>query len=175
MKIVFICLLFISSIYADEVQRIESIVDDIAKIRVDYERCQSRLKSMQKTNPDIMQYKKLLAVKEKEIKALKESLAKKNIKVCKVPKDDNPFPKLIQKKTIKTSKFKANAFRLKKSTYIYSSPASKKIEIWEKNRSFTSYIGTKNWIKITGYFVDKRWRLAKKDMWIKRKDVKKRY
>jgi len=32
----------------------------------------------------------------------------------------------------------------------------------------------KNWVKITGYFIDKKWKKAKKEMWIKDSKVSKR-
>jgi len=42
----------------------------------------------------------------------------------------------------------------------------KVLEQWEKHTSFTSNVKSKNRIKITGYFVNKKWRKASKEMWV---------
>lgn len=213
MKVVVACLLLISLLHAGEIQRIESIVDDISKLRVEYEKCKKSLKKSRQKNiilkaeldyingtssnnvQSIAKYKKLLEKRNREIKILKRKLSKfkknniktkKIIQVCKVKKDDNPFPKLVPKvgttvvksrkieKKEKTISFKATVFRLKKNTSIYSSPNSKKLYLWDKDRTFTSNIGTKNWIKITGYFINKKWIRAKDELWIKKNDVSKK-
>ncbi|WP_321778222.1 hypothetical protein [Sulfurimonas sp.] len=240
MKIVIVCLLLVSIFHANEIQRIESIVDDISKLRIDYEKCKQRLSDNKHIRPDLVKYKineeqvqkykkllkeskqkniilkaeldyissassgntqsikkykKLLKLKDKEIKDLKNKLknskisnktTKKTLQICKVKKDDNPFPKLMPKGNIiivenkivakkeQIISFKASSFRLKKNSAIYISPNSKKIDDWEKHRTFTSNLGTKSWIKVTGYFINKKWIRAKDAMWIKKTDVYKR-
>ncbi|WP_324172979.1 hypothetical protein [Sulfurimonas sp.] len=162
MKIVFVYLLLMSLLYASEIQRIESIVDDVSKLRVEY--------------------KNLLKIKDKEIRILKIKLAKLKKNNLKI-KDENTFPKLVpkrgtniakSKKKEKARSFKASVFRLKKNSSIYFTPNTNKLYLWNKNRIFTSNIGTKNWIKITGYFVNKKWMRAKNELWIKRDDISKK-
>ena len=45
MKIILIALILFTSLYADEMKRIESIIQDIAELRVDYEECEAKLKN----------------------------------------------------------------------------------------------------------------------------------
>jgi len=92
------------------------------------------------------------------------------------------FPKLMMKKQYqiesldesKIIKFKAAPFRLKTESVIYDNINGNKIAQWERGTSFTSNKKTRSWIQITGYFVDKKWRSAKKEMWVKQAQVSKR-
>ena len=49
MKYILISLFLILSLYGDEIQRIESIVKDITKLRVDYEECRKQLRDKEIT------------------------------------------------------------------------------------------------------------------------------
>ena len=145
----------------------------------------------------------IVKIKEKEKKTLviKEKTIEKLVLVnCEEP---NPFPKLVMKKefsknekkeTIKKKKlpeikkvveakikeveklerFKASAFRLNKKAIIYDKVNGRKLYEWEKGTSFTSSIKTQNWVKISGYFVDRVWMPSSKELWIKNIDVIKR-
>ena len=75
---------------------------------------------------------------------------------------------------MKIQKFKASAFRLNKDTDIYDGVGGKKIDRWESGRSFTSGVRTKNYVKITGYFINRKWRASPKEMWVKAVDANKR-
>ena len=121
----------------------------------------------------------------------------KTVKVVeKVCEDDNPFPKLMPKNSkvvpqeeeanlvieVKKTTFKpklvrsekASTYRLKNEAVIYDKIDGKAVAVWEKRTSFTSNALQGDWVKITGYFVDKKWKRAKKELWIKAKDVIKR-
>lgn len=212
MKALFIVLLLVSFSQADEMKRIESIVEDITKLRVQYKECQNTLKSKETLKADIVKpnknysksvqyqkqlkteidylnklskknkkiiqkYKKLLKIKENDILALKKSIKKQSKQALKKI-DDNPFPKLMPKENEdlkeKVLITKASTYRLKSDSDIYDSPNGKRIKIWTENTSFTSNKKTINWVKITGFFVDKKWKKAKKDMWIKNSQIIKR-
>jgi len=101
--------------------------------------------------------------------------------------DDNPFPKLLKKentKTVQVSKKKvvltkkepqtSAVYRIKGESAIYDKPQGSTIEIWEDTRSFTSNISHNNWVKITGFFVNKKWRKAKLEMWVEKENTLKR-
>jgi len=206
MKLILL-LIFVLSLYGDDIKRIDSIVSDIEKLREDYSRtkeklssCQSELMDEKQRNIAIsldatedeflvkeQEYIKTIKNLENRIKILKNiekpnKVCNKKIvktKIIKVKDDENPFPKLLLKKDKKVSKskiiyFKPSSFRVKKETFIYDKPNGKKVAKWEKNRSFTSNQKIQNWIKITGYFVDKKWRKATEPLWIKSTDVKQR-
>lgn len=109
----------------------------------------------------INKYKNLLKIKTEEIEDLQKKLtiAKK---------------KTSQKRSHKHFKIittQPKTFRTRIKADIFDKPDGLKIDRWEKGRSFTSYIKSGNWIKITGYFIDKKWTKAKKDLWIKEEDV----
>ncbi|MFT7002674.1 MAG: cell division protein FtsB [Sulfurimonas sp.] len=227
MKIFLIILLLVSFLQSDEMQRIESIIQDIAKLRTQYEECKNSLNTketlrvnlvkhdkdnskitkyekklkVQRENNIILtaeveylnerkinyeniikKYKKLLIIKEKDILALNKKMKNniKSTKLCPVKQDDNPFPKLMLKENAqikekeKVQITKANTFRLKSDSSIFDAPNANQIYFWTKETSFTSNMKTENWVKITGFFIDKKWKKAKQDMWIEKTKVSKR-
>jgi septal ring factor EnvC (AmiA/AmiB activator) len=125
MKTLFIAMLLVSFVYSDEMARIESIVQDITKLRTQYEECKSTLKGMETLKADVVKtdnckelkskyasldksclnsekllqkYKKLLKIKDNEIENLKKKLkllSKKRVSAKQ--KSDNVFPKLMPK------------------------------------------------------------------------------
>jgi regulator of replication initiation timing len=190
MKVFFIILSLVSFLQADEMKRIESIVEDITKLRIDYEKCQERLKDkkvvktnivkLKKDDSEIQYYKKLLKAKDNEIinlknrfKEFKKNTIKKqkSLEVCLKNIDDNPFPKLMPKENVHVKEeiqiIKASTFHLIEDAKIYDAPNGDEIDFWTIDTSFTSTKKTTNWIKVTGYFVNKQWTKAEKEMWIK--------
>jgi len=91
--------------------------------------------------------------------------------------DSNVFPDLQMKKEFQKNEtetlttFKASSFRFNKAANIFDSINGKVIDEWEITTSFTSNVKSKNWVKITGYFVDKVWRPSQKELWVKATDV----
>jgi len=241
MKTFIIIFLTLFSLQADELKRIESIINDIAKLRVENEECQSALESkgilkvqtikendctnyekniktlkvkntllekklqeqtkiLNNTKNKIETYKKEAKIKENKIKTLKNQLTlleKNNKSEPKVvikevvkevvkdkyiyPKDDNVFPTLMPKNpNNKREDFKEKevaqetrptTYRLKNDSKIYSKLDGDEIYIWEKDKSFTSNIKTQNYVKITGYFVDRKWQKAEEELWINKVDI----
>ena len=177
-------LLYLKLFATEEIKRIDAIVDDIEKLRHSYEKKLYDIKEKNKS------YEKKIADLQKELQKLQQELAKqqKSPKTKLIVKEkikkiviaqplcvnENRFPKLkLKNKT--TMHFKASAFRLREDADIYADMNSLKvIDRWEKGRSFTSNVRTDTRIKITGYFVDKIWTKAQKEMWIERQSVKKR-
>jgi len=267
MKFLLVVLILSLSLNANEMQRIESIVKDITKLRGQYEACQIetkiyslKLNKEREKNKILIQeinsfknlYKREIEYKNKIIKLenkikkqekllkvkenTKNTVVMKNIPIVKIKEkkkktlvikektieniilvnceEPNPFPKLVMKKeflqenekvnkTMKLSKekksvikkelreikkivepkrkevqklerFKASAFRFNKIATVYDRVNGKKLYEWEEGTSFTSSIKTQNWIKITGYFVDRVWMRSSKELWVKSADVIKR-
>lgn len=197
MKILIFFLLLVSFINADEIKRIESIVEDITKLRVKYKECQSSLQTkLDEDNKDsekiienlknqIIKYEKLLKTKDEIIIALKAKKAKENMQkstkkqICKPIKIDKPnkFPKLILKDVYAKEniiKTKPSTYRLKNNAFIYDKIDGNKIEEWESQTSFTSNVRSDSWVKITGFFVNREWVRSNSNMWVKLKDVRKR-
>lgn len=205
MKIILLSIVLLSFLHSDEMKRIEAIVQDISKLRSDYEECKKSLKdtpiskfSVPISNDDgyknlyLQEKKKSISLTSRneklsrEIKELKKELnfhqnivkkkKKSSRKIAKKPlvcEDDNKFPKLVMKEKYedKIQTFKAASFRLLTESIIYDGINGKKVDKWEKYTSFTSNKKTKTWIKITGYFVDKKWRSARQNLWIKSAQV----
>ena len=250
---------------ADEIERIESIVKDIADLRSQYEQCREQLKTKalvqnpflcaqeqdkisllthalkdeQQKNTLLLselqtvqnsqtfhkdlelkilklenskkkqekiinskeneleelrkKYEELFLTQEKEIIALKNQIkSRENPKIVKEKKvalkqceEANPFPKLVMRGSHKQKKQQAKGsatkiveeqtqpltYRLKTQSDIYKSVDGEIKESWEQQRSFTSDRRYKNWIKITGYFVERKWRKAKEDLWVLEENV----
>jgi len=260
MKLLLVVLILSLSLNADEMKRIEAIVNDITKLRAQHEGCQTEAKiySMQlkderdknrilkqelssfknifkqeieyknkilKLENKIKNQNKLLKTKEstknnliivnskkakikekkKKTLVIKEKTIEKLVLVnCEEP---NLFPKLVMKKEFlrddkkvvkpikiekekerleiknvkakrkeveKLERFKASAFRLNKKAIIYDKVNGEKLYDWKEGTSFTSSIKTQNWVKISGYFVDRVWISSSKELWIKNIDVIKR-
>lgn len=253
MKFLLVLFILSLSLNADEVKRIESIVSDIAKLRAEYEGCQTeakiyslQLKDERDRNKILIQeidsfknlYKREIEYKNKILKLenkiknqekilkikenSKKTLIVKNKPIIKIKENSkktlvikektieklvlvnceepNPFPELVMKKEFsqkeavtkkelpkikkivkpkkieveKLERFKASAFRLSKNAVIYDKVNGKKLYKWGKGTSFTSSIKTQNWVKITGYFVDRVWMRSSKELWVKSADVIKR-
>ena len=88
--------------------------------------------------------------------------------------DDNPFPSLMMKENIQKQAstdvldFKTGTYRLKKKSEIYDAINGNVLFVWEDKSSFTTTQVTQDWIKVTGYFVDKKWTKAEKNLWVKK-------
>jgi len=110
----------------------------------------------------------------------------KNVSVKKgICTDDNPFPKLLKKDTTPKTKNKvkkietptpklSSTYRIKGESAIYNAINGKLVEVWEDKRSFTSDTQNDTWVKITGYFVNKKWQSSKKTLWVKKENTLKR-
>lgn len=158
------------NLYADEIQRINSIVNDISKLRMDYKQSQEEL-SIYKNRVKILQNKlkianNLLKTKQKPI----ENIIVNDMNYFE--KQTNVFPKL--KMRTKIISFKASAFRLNKNAHIYGNLNGRTVYDWEKDTSFTSNQKTDQYIKITGYFKNKVWTKARRELWVKIADATKR-
>ena len=77
----------------------------------------------------------------------------------------------VIKNNLTITKFTPTTFYLKKQSNIYYRVNGSILKRWDKGRSFTSNIRAGNWIKITGYFKNRRWKQARKDMWIEEKSI----
>ncbi|WP_373070794.1 hypothetical protein [Sulfurimonas sp.] len=189
MKYFLLLILIVGFLNADEIKRIESIVEDITKLRVKYQECQdtnletdSKLVKLEK---QLDKYKKLLKAKENELFIYKSQknkdkvVEKVKISVCKDIDTDKPnkFPKLVLKDKFNAHKIintNPSTYRLKNNAKIYDSINGKVIEEWENKTSFTSNKKSDGWVKITGFFINKVWVRSESQMWIKLKDVQKR-
>ena len=193
--VIFLFLIFAIELSASEaVKRIDSIVNDITLLRKNYE---VKLRHEKEKNTILeeekREYIRKIANLENEIKKLhsllknrKKSLKNQIIVKEKIKKivlksacaDENPFPKLKLKNSVsvqeslhkeKIQHFKASSFRLKKSADIYAGMRTMQaVARWDKGVSFTSNEKSERRIKITGYFVNRVWKKAKKEMWVER-------
>lgn len=155
------------------------------------EKLRFRILKLEKSNIDIenllkAKYEKLLSQKDNRIKDLENQIKNRQ---KPIKKEFNQFPKLVMKEEtvqkgeipskinksdIKEQETAPSAYRLKYESDIFESVDGVVVDRWEEERSFTSNRKYKNWVKITGYFVDQRWRKAEKDLWILEENVLKR-
>lgn len=196
MKFLLVIALLFIYVNADEMQRIESIVSDIKKLRQKYEKSQEALELAlvqlkdERDKNDILLRE--LETRENELKNLKKQinnskktdkpnnnskLISKEIKTVYLKnkiKKKNVFPKLQMRKeeqTLVKADTKAMTYRLNKNAEIYASLDGQIVENWEERTSFTSNYKLGSWIKITGYFVDKVWRKSSTELWVREEDT----
>ena len=237
MKIFILAAFILASVHANEMQRIENIVKDISKLRVDYAECSAKLKAQNSTAVPFVAIKEnsddlvkkyemsiedekqrnvillkeldesklsvqrleklvknqdtLLKTKESELLAFQE----KNLKLLKIKeksstpqkvicetKEENSFPDLMMKESYTKKsvtkeipqEVEPASYRLNINAIVYDAIAGGEISKWKKGRSFTSNIQSQNWIKITGYFIDKKWLPSEKEIWMKLEEVVKK-
>lgn len=186
--IILAIILLLNSLYADDLHRVNDIVNDITKLKTEYKKvgdnlamCRYNLQDEKEKNAILLiklkqhynakvkeqTYKNKIASLENQIKNLNKELLLKE-------KSNNSFPNLKMKVKQLRNKTKAFAYRMHKDTNIYDGIDGKIIDRWEKDTSFTSNQKTRKWIKITGFFVEKIWRPTQKEMWVKVADADKR-
>lgn len=69
---------------------------------------------------------------------------------------------------------KPSTYRVKEESSVYNAPEGKVVKIWESDTSFTSNISQGKWIKVTGYFVNRKWIKNTQEMWVKEEYTLKR-
>jgi len=182
------------------VKDITKLKTDYADLEVENSKYKSALISTQNENDVLRTNLKLYSNYEakdkaykKEIEALKDELKTLNLRFKKLQADKNEFPQLQMKKKYQKKPepkkevvvteitddgeivfFEATTFRVNKDAKIFDGIYGIEIDIWDKSTSFTSNQKTSEWIKITGYFVNKTWQSAPKEMWVKASDADKR-
>lgn len=192
MKNIYVILVFLSFLQAGEmpnletgeVKRIGAIIKDIGKLRINNDKCQSQLNEEKQKNTilsakidfgnDLVASNKSLSKKVEELEKIIITLRKKNSD--SIAEEEIVFPKLMMKEKYKEEviDFKAAPFVLDNDSIVYNSINGEKIDKWSKGTSFTSNQKSKNWIKITGYFVNRKWKNSKVDMWVKIAQVSKK-
>lgn len=65
-------------------------------------------------------------------------------------------------------------YRMRCESLIYDAAKTEVIAVWEEKTSFTSNMYKGDWIKITGYFVDRKWQRSTQELWVKAEDTIKR-
>jgi len=194
MKFFWILIITFISIHADEVQRVDAIISDITQLRIENSSCMSqvkicseKLKNQENKNSELskklaiyknfkkreIEYKNIITKLQKSLQKKTKAFTKKSGAV--ICKDNNPFPKLKMKKKSHNSNIsKAHTYKLIKKASIYDKLDGAVVDTWKEGVVFTSNIRAKNMIKITGYFLHRKWAKAEKEMWVKVKDTKER-
>ena len=155
----------------DEIKRIDTLVNDIKELRQNYEHQlalkDEKIHTLKEQN---RRYKEQLQLLQSQVK----SKSKRKMPIQCKKENENPFPPLLLKKA-QIIATKASTYRLAKDAPLYGDVKStQSIDRWEKGTSFTSNMRSTTRIKITGYFVDKVWQKATKELWIDAADVIKR-
>ena len=148
-------------LYSNYAQQERAYHKEIASLKKELQTTKKLLHSKQETQKS----KEIVKTVEKKIEKKREKIEEKSIKTV----EKNLLPKKREEESI--VEFQASSFRLKSGADIYDAIDGKKIARWEKDVSFTSNIKSQNWVKITGYFVERVWRPAQKELWIKLSDV----
>jgi len=180
------------------IERLEVIVknqeESLKTKEISINSLRKEISSLEKKN------KRILLSKDNKAKSLKNKSLGSAITnlVCE---KQNSFPELVMKEEIRTQKIikkknikksvksktdiinasdeeiyitDASAFRLLGDSNIYDAIEGVVVDEWEERTSFTSNQKSENWVKITGYFVDKQWLPASENLWIQSSKVLKR-
>ena len=119
--------------------------------------------------------KELSEVKEKNTKNLSQE---KKFPVLVMQEGYEDLQKTEIQAEDKVEVFDWNAsetYRLKNEAKIYDGIDGNICDTWEEKRSFTSMHRNTDWIQITGYFIDKKWKSSRDEsLWVKSKDAFKR-
>ncbi|WP_428738664.1 hypothetical protein [Sulfurimonas sp.] len=134
----------------------------------DIENLKNQIKNLKKQikNKD----NEILLLKNKNNKIMDNQIKKENT----LENEINNFPELKMRKQPKLVDNTPTTYRLTQESIIYSGIDGVEVDKWEKSTSFTSKLKTAGWIKISGYFVDKKWQKVQKDMWVKTSQAFKR-
>lgn len=100
--------------------------------------------------------------------------AVKNATVTEKVQKTSPITKAPEPVASSLKKSAPSAYRMATDAPVYSAPGGSVVETWEARRSFTSGTASNGWVKITGYFVNRVWQRADRDLWVKESDVIKR-
>lgn len=161
-----------SALCSDEIRRMEAIVDDIAALRKQHEKCTAELSGRDSLAKENELLKQRVYELEKTVNSQQKLLKTKEI--GRKNNINTVFPQLMMKGE-ESVFFEASAFRLNKESYIYDGAKANVIDKWEEGTSFTSNMKIGSWIKITGYFIDRKWTKAQEDMWVRSEDAIKRH
>lgn len=168
MRLLLISLLTASFLNADEINRFQEMLKHTSELKSSYTKCQNDLEIYERLLEEerVKNKELLLRVEDKDkiIEGLKKDLETDKQTVLKIKETQNPI----------VETFKPSSFRLKEEADIYSVGGVEKVDRWEAGRSFTSNAKIGSFIKITGYFIDKKWQNSKKELWIKSDKVIKR-
>jgi chromosome segregation ATPase len=106
---------------------------------------------------------------EKQYNYLQNEIKKLNLSVAKISSKKRNSLECLKEF------FKPTVFITKNKANIYDSN-NKMVDVWDKCVTFTSYIKKGDKLKITGYFVNRKFKSAlDKDWWIKIDDVKRKF
>lgn len=123
-----------------------------------------------------------LILKQQKILKIKQNIDKNLFNNGSECGDEDTFPKLMMKKEYQEEvqdedeiiKFSSISFRLREDSAIYDSINGEKIGEWKSGRVFTSSMMNSHWIKISGYYENKKYKIAKKEMWVNASQISKR-
>lgn len=106
-------------------------------------------------------------VVKKEVVALKDDTHVESKKVVSEKKE--------KQKAVRSEYFNPTTFHLKEESTIYNAPKGEPLDMWEVKTSFTSNERRGGWTRITGYFVEGKWRPSgRKKLWIESERVEKK-
>ena len=127
MKILISVIFLIVSLNADEMQRIENIVNDIAKLRVNYEECSAQLKEKNEKSVSFKAVEYKSDESENRYKSQLKSEKEKNDKLLKEVQS-------LKKKSSQNDSLKSEVISLKKLVQTQKNLISKKEKIVVKKQ-----------------------------------------
>ena len=167
----------LQAINAEKEKKIKNLQNQIINLKSQIQNYKSSLKNKDLRIASLeKEVKKLQLLRQKNKQKSKACTStQKSVILLKKEKQQHLLldneKRVIVKEDYKVTITRPKTFRTLNEADIYDKPGGKKIDRWEKGRSFTSYMDAGEWVKITGYFIDRKWTKANRDLWIKRSDA----
>jgi len=157
MKFIVIVSILLVSLNADAIKNLDNMVSDMHQ------------ESTPQINKALEKRVMRLETKVKQLTLLVEQMKKtKTTPVIVYKKAEVQKKSQVQKKVhTKTKTSHSATYRLNRDSYIYNEDDGEILDTWAEGTSFTSNKRTSRMIKITGFFVDRVWRKAEKNIWVK--------
>jgi seryl-tRNA synthetase len=78
----------------------------------------------------------------------------------------------IEQVKIKLESFVPTTFEISRKSNIRIGPWKKIVHVWERGKRFTAFNAHKDWVKISGIFIDDKWTKLNKELWIHKSNIK---
>jgi myosin heavy subunit len=162
-------------------QQLKEYKKQLADAKAKTQACSKRLLAYKQQKKEKQKYKRKVTFFHtpqktctKEQRSLQKTqilLRKKELPKTYLALNANKEVRIIRAKDIYITP--PTTYKTLKDANIYDATKTKVIQKWVKGVLFTSYAQTKEWVKITGYFIGNKWVEAKKEMWIRKTLIKK--
>lgn len=169
-----ITLFIVLSLAGDDIERIERLTKEIAKLReVEVkERIVYKKEIQEVVKPNVALEQKLVQIANEKAKLIEQLHRLQNAHNTKLHGKKHEYPPHIKAKQSVKRKSNAKTYEAKKESIIYDAKEGKALFVLQRDAVITSDRKDGSWVQVTGMVISKRWRGVRGlSLWIKREDV----